>query len=178
MSEREGESPEPLIVIARAVKTRGLKGEIVADLLTDFPERFAAVSELIAVGPGNRRITVKLEKHWFQKDRVILKLKGLDSIEASSALIGFDFAVPEAERVQLDEGSFYDWELEGCIVNTIAGKQVGTVTGVLATGGVPLLKVTDAEREYLVPLAEAIITEVDIEKKRILIDPPEGLLDL
>ncbi len=178
MNEPGGESAEPLIVVARAVKTRGLKGQIVADLLTDFPERFADVSELIAVGPGNKRIAVELEDHWFQKNRVILKLKDFDSIEASSALIGYDFAVPEAERVQLEEGSFYDWELEGCIVNTVAGKQVGTVTGILATGGVPLLEVKDAERDYLVPLVEAIVTEVDIEKKRILIDPPEGLLEL
>jgi 16S rRNA processing protein RimM len=178
MSEPEIEGAEPLIVVARAVKTRGLKGEIVADLLTDFPERFADVSQLIAVGPDAKRIAVELEQHWFQKNRVILKLKDFNSIEASSALIGYDFAVPEADRVQLDEGSFYDWELEGCIVNTVAGKQVGTVTGVLATGGVPLLEIKDAEREYLVPLAGAIVTEVDIETKRIVIDPPEGLLEL
>lgn len=179
MTDAESASVERLVIIARAVKTRGLKGEIVADLLTDFPERFEQLREVVAVGPGQPRLVVELEDHWFQKGRVILKLKGYDSIESAAQLLGYHFAVPEADRVQLTEGSYYDWELEGCKVETNSEMPVGIVTGVLRTGGVALLAVHDPERrEILIPMAEAIVVEIDIDNKRIVIDPPAGLLDL
>ncbi|MGH9883041.1 MAG: ribosome maturation factor RimM, partial [Pyrinomonadaceae bacterium] len=112
MNGRDKESDEPLVAVARAVRTRGLKGEIVADLLTDFPERFDSLAMLVAVAPDNKRETVELERHWFQKGRIVLKLKGYDDIEAAKTLVGYEFAVPEAERVPLAEGSFYEWELQ------------------------------------------------------------------
>jgi 16S rRNA processing protein RimM len=169
---------EPLVAVARAVKTRGLKGEIVADLLTDFPERFETVSRLIAVAPSGEREAVKLEDHWFQKGRVVLKLTGCDSIEAASRFIGYEFTVPESERVPLVEGSFYQWELEGCRVETVQGENVGPVSGVLRTGGTEMLVIEGTGKEYLVPIAESIVVDIDVANKRILIDPPEGLLDL
>ena len=170
---------EPLIVVARAVRTRGLKGEIVADLLTDFPDRFDRISQLFAVSPDGQRKDVRLEGHWFQKGRIILKLIGYDSIESASSLVGFEFAVPASERVKLAEDEFYDWELEGCSVETIAGQQVGAVKGVMRTGGVDLLVVgDDKQRDSLVPIVESILVEVNLGKKTIVIDPPPGLLDL
>lgn len=90
-----------LVVIARAVKPRGLKGEIVAELLTDFPERFEEVEELVLVTPGGERKTGHLENHWFQNDRVILKLAGYNDVETAKELVGFEFAVPEQDRVPL-----------------------------------------------------------------------------
>jgi 16S rRNA processing protein RimM len=169
---------EPLVAVARAVKTRGLKGEIVADLLTDFPERFETLSRLIAVAPSGEREAVRLEDHWFQKGRVVLKFAGCDSIEAASRLIGYEFTVPESERVPLGEGSFYQWELEGCRVETVQGENVGIVSGVLRTGGAEMLVIEGPGKEYLVPAAESIVVDIDVASKRILIDPPEGLLEL
>ena len=170
---------ESLIVIARAVRTRGLKGEIVADLLTDFPDRFERISRLLAVSPAGERKAVQLEAHWFQQRRVILKLKECDNIESASALVGYEFAVPESERVKLAEGQLYDWELEGCAVATVIGRHIGAVKRVVRTGGVDLLEVEDEERRYrLIPMVESILVEIDMEKKSILIDPPQGLLDL
>jgi 16S rRNA processing protein RimM len=178
MNKSAKQQGEPLVAVARAVKTRGLKGEIVADLLTDFPERFETVSRLIAVAPNGQREVVKLEDHWFQKGRVVLKLEGYDTIEAASELIGHEFTVPETERVPLDAGTFYQWELEGCQVETVQGNHVGTVTSVLRTGGVEMLVIDSGKDERLVPIAETIIIDIDVTSKRILIDPPEGLLEL
>jgi 16S rRNA processing protein RimM len=171
---------ESLVVIARAVKARGLKGEIVAEILTDFPERFEKVNTLTAVSPAGERRRIDLESYWFQKHRVILKLIDIDTIESAQALIGYDFGVPETERVPLNEGQYYDWELEGCTVSTTAQLPLGRVTSVMRTGGVELLVVTDekTDRDYLVPIAEAIIRHIDPIAKTIVIDPPEGLLDL
>jgi 16S rRNA processing protein RimM len=169
-----------LVIVARAVKTRGLKGELVAELLTDFPDRFADISSLIAVSPEGDRKALELENHWFQQGRIVLKFVGFDSIEEAKELVGFDFTVPEGERVNLQEGYFYDWELEGCLVESVDGTQVGTVNEVMRLGGeIEMLAVVDAEGvSRLIPLVESIVLDVDISKRRIRIDPPPGLLEL
>ncbi|HEV2835092.1 MAG TPA: ribosome maturation factor RimM [Pyrinomonadaceae bacterium] len=169
---------EDLIVIARAVRTHGLKGEIVAELLTDFPERFEDVDELILVSPSGERKTAQLEDFWFQKDRVVLKLADCDDVDKAKQLVGYEFAVPESDRVQLAEDEFYDWELEGCTVK-IADKSIGEVRSIMRTGGAEILVVTDdSGKEQLVPLAAPIVVEIDTSAKTIVIDPPEGLLEL
>src|ERR1043165_4349621 len=115
MIEMDAGSSE-LIVIARAVRPRGLKGEIVAGLLTDFPDRFEDVEELVLVSPKGERTTKRLEEYWIQIDRVAVKLAGYEDVETAKELVGFEFAVPESERVPLPADHYYDWELEGCTV--------------------------------------------------------------
>jgi len=168
-----------LIVIARAVRTRGLKGEVVADLLTDFPERFDKVERVFAIAPDRSRLELTLDDHWFQNDRIVLKFAGYDDVDKARELVGCDFALPEAERVELPSGEYYDWELEGCTVESVSGSLVGKVREVMRTGGVELLVVKNDEgRDILVPMAASIIAKVYIPQKKIVIDPPEGLLDL
>jgi 16S rRNA processing protein RimM len=171
---------EELVAVARGVRTRGLRGELVAELLTDFPERFEGLERLIAISASGSRTQLALEDHWFQSGRIILKFAGYDSIEEASALVGCEFAVTEAERVELPEDEFYDWELEGCRVETIGGEAIGRVREVLRTGGgVEVLAVDNAQtgREHLIPLAEEICVEINIEQKLIRVDAPEGLLE-
>ena len=160
---------DDLVAVAVAVRTRGLRGEIVADLLTDFPERFEGLENLIGVAPDGTRTRLKLEEHWFQGARIILKFTGFDSIEAASALVGYEFAVHETERVELEEDEFYDWELAGCRVETVSGEQVGVVREVLRTGGVEVLVVVNdaTAREHLIPLAEEICVRIYVEDKLI-----------
>ena len=165
---------DDLIVIARAVRTHGLKGEVVAELLTDFPERFEDVHELVVVSQSGERTTGQLEGFWFQKNRVVLKLADYDDVDKAKELIGSDFAVPAAERVELDEDEYYDWELEGCTVR-VGNESIGEVRSVMRTGGAEILVVTDqAGKEQLVPLATPIVVEVNVAAKTIVIDPPEG----
>jgi 16S rRNA processing protein RimM len=180
MSEELQENAEPVVAVARAVKTRGLKGEIVAELLTDFPDRFADVSQLIAIAPDGKRDVVELEDFWFHKARVILKLAGYDNVEAASAFVGCEFAVPESSRVQLPEGQFYDWELEEFVVETTSGNLVGQVRDVMRVGGgVEMLVVKSDERhDFLIPMVQSIVIDIDTARKRIRIDPPQGLLEL
>jgi 16S rRNA processing protein RimM len=168
-----------LVAVALAVKVRGVRGEVAADLLTDFPERFEGMRELIAVFPDGRRGRLTLERHWFHGDRVVLKFGGYDSPEQAAALIGCELAVPESEAVALEEGHFYDWQLEGCRAVTVEGREVGVVREVLRTGGEsPVLVIRDERgRENLVPFVETICVEVDTGRKEIRLDAPEGLLE-
>ena len=179
MSGGEDLNSVELVAVARVAKPRGVKGEVACDLLTDFPERFEGLEELIAVFPGGRRERLTLEGHWLHGGRVVLKLEGFDSPEEASALAGCMLAVPESEAVELGEGEFYDWQLEGCRVETIGGVPVGTVREVLHTGGeAPVLVIRDErERENLVPLAESICVEINVAARLIRVDAPEGLLE-
>jgi 16S rRNA processing protein RimM len=168
---------EDLVAIARIVKPRGLRGESVADVLTDFPERFDGLERVTAVMPKGERLDLKIEDSWFQKNRIVIKFEGYDSVEAAETLRNADICIAESEAVELETDEYFDWELTGCRVETINGENVGTVREVMRTGGTEILVVAGDEKEFLIPFAETICVEVDVDRKVIKIDPPEGLLD-
>ncbi len=168
---------EDLVTIAKIAKTRGLRGELVADLLTDFPERFDNLKKVFAVKPSGETLELEIEKFWFQKARIILKFAGFDSIEAAENLRDYEVCVSEAEAVELEADEFFDWQLAECAVETIDGIILGKVSELMRTGGTEILVVKGAEKDYLIPFAETICVEVDIENKLIKIDAPEGLLE-
>jgi 16S rRNA processing protein RimM len=168
---------EELVTIAKIVRPRGLRGEVVADLLTDFPDRFGELEDVIGVREDGTRSDLKIEDFWFQKERVIFRFAGVDSIELAEGLRNVSICIPESDAAQLEEGEFFDWQLAGCEVTTIEGTRLGTVREIMRTGGTEILVVEDGDREILIPFAEAICPEVDIANKRITVDPPEGLLE-
>ncbi|MGZ5434432.1 MAG: ribosome maturation factor RimM [Pyrinomonadaceae bacterium] len=170
---------EDVVVVARIVKTRGLRGEVVADLLTDFPDRFENLKSLIGLSPDESRRSLQIEEQWFHGNRLVLKFTGFDTIDAAKELVNYNLAVPAKDRIELPEDSFYEWELFGCRVETVGGEPVGEIAGVMRTGGVEILKVVDhTGRDRLIPMASDIVVEIDKKKKLVRIDPPEGLLEL
>jgi len=168
---------EDFVAIARIVRTRGIKGEVVADILTDFPERFDGLETVVGKTPDGKPLDLKIEKFWFQSSRIVLKFEGYDSIESAETLRNSELCVPESETVDLDADEYFDWELDGCEVENVAGERIGKVREVMRTGGTELLVVQGETKEFLIPFAEAICVEVDIENKLIKVDPPEGLLE-
>jgi len=172
------DTADDLVVVARVARTRGLRGEVVADLYTDFPGRFEDLEQVIAVAPDGSRRSLQIEEHWFQGNRIIFKFAGYDSIDEAKQLAGFQLGIPASERIELPAGMFYEWELIGCRVEALDGTSIGVVTEVLKTGGVEVLIIAGAEREHMVPMADDICVEIDIERKIVRVDPPEGLLDL
>jgi len=168
---------EEFVAIAKTTKTRGLRGELVADILTDFPERFDNLKRVFAVKAEDKPIELKLERFFFQKNRIVLKFKGFDSIEKAEPLRGFEICVLESEAVTLEEGEHFDWELEGCKVENMSGEEIGVVKELLRAGENINLVVKNGEKEHLIPFVEAICTDVDVENKLIKVELPEGLLE-
>lgn len=166
-----------LVAIARITKTRGLRGELVADVLTDFPERFDGLEKVVAVSPNGRRQELEIENFFFQKGRIVLKFKGFGTIEKAETLRNFEICVTEDAAVGLEEDEFFDWELQDCTVETLEGEKIGAVKELLRTGGTEVLIVQGETKDYLIPFAEKICVEIDIENKLIKIDAPEGLLE-
>ena len=89
---------DDLIVVARIARTRGLRGEVVADLLTDFPGRFEALERVIAIAPDGSRRSLQIEEHWFQARRIIFKFAGYDSIDDGQPVATFQRAVTIPEN--------------------------------------------------------------------------------
>lgn len=168
---------QDLVAIAKLIKTHGVRGEISADILTDFPARFEDLETVVALLPNGGRCDLKIEDFRFHQNRILFKFEEIDSMEKADELRNAEICIPESEAVKLDEDEFYDWELENCSVETIEGEKIGVVKELMRTGGPEILVVAGREKEFLIPFAEKICTEVDIENKLIRIDAPEGLLE-
>ncbi|MFL6374856.1 MAG: ribosome maturation factor RimM [Pyrinomonadaceae bacterium] len=167
---------DDLVAVARIVKPRGIRGELASEVLTDFPERFDGLAEVTAKLPDGSKRGLTIEEHWFHQDRLVLKFAGVDSMDEAETLRDAEICVPEDEAVELEDGEFFDWQLEGCEVATTDGQLIGTVRELMRTGGTEIL-VVKGDKEYLIPFAKSICIVVDVEAKRMVVDPPEGLLE-
>ncbi|OYT72525.1 MAG: 16S rRNA processing protein RimM [Chloracidobacterium sp. CP2_5A] len=172
---------EELVTIAAIRRPRGLRGEVIATSLSDYPERFAAgVSVWLRPARGSLRAAA-IERAWFRKGSVILKFVGLNHINEVESLAGHQVCVPLSARVTPPQDEFFYDDLIGCRVELMNGEAVGTVVDFAPYGG-GVLVIEQAQpggerRERLVPFARAICPDVDVSAKRIRITPPEGLLD-
>ena len=169
------------IAIAQVVRPQGRKGEVLAEILTDFPSRFQGLQRVFLDDPGNAPRVVTVEHTWLHKGRVVLQFAGIGSIDEAETLRGRYVLVPEDEKVALAAHQYYLWELKGCQVVTERDgtrNPLGTVAEIERTPGGELLHVSDGSREILVPFAQAICKVIDPEAGLIVIDPPDDLLDL
>jgi 16S rRNA processing protein RimM len=166
------------VSVARILKTRGIRGEVAAEILTDFPERFAQLDRVFVSAPQGD-FEESLERFWFHKNRVILKFKDRDRPHEVQELVGGDVWVPDSERVEAPEGFYFDSDLVGCQVIQ-QGRLLGHVDGIMRVGESPAnLVIVDSEnREFMVPLVGGFITGVYTERKTIEVDLPAGLLEL
>ena len=167
-----------LISIARIARPQGLRGEVIADLLTDFPERFARLDRAYVKRSNGELLILELENSRPHKGRVALKFAGYDSINAAEELRGASVMITRDQLVELPEDTYYDFDLIDCEVTTMDGERLGRVAQVQNYGAAPLLTVRDGKRELLIPLVLSICVEIDTAQKRIVLNPPEGLLDL
>jgi 16S rRNA processing protein RimM len=169
------------IAIAQVVRPQGRKGEVLAEMLTDFPARFEGLQRAFLDDPGSAPRAVTIENTWLHKGRVVLQFAGIGSIDEAETLRGRYVLVPEEEKVALAANQYYQWQLKGCqVVAERDGMRnpLGTVTEIERTAGGELLHVSNGSREILVPFAQAICKVIDPEAGLIVIDPPEDLLDL
>ena len=169
---------DDLISVARIARPQGHRGEVIADLLTDFPERFARLARVYVKRADGRLLILDLENSRAHKGRVAFKFAGCDSVSGAEELRNARVMVPRDQLVELPEDTYYDFDLIGCEVVATEGRRLGRVEEVQNYGAAPLLVVRGGERELLIPLVLSICVEISTERKRIVVNPPEGLLDL
>jgi 16S rRNA processing protein RimM len=172
---------DEMAVVGRIARAHGNRGQVIVTPETDFPEtRFQPGSELFIERRG-RVESLKVTTVRFHKDRPVVSIAGIETMDDAEALAGFELRVPLDRLAPLPPGTFYRHELVGCQVMTSGNEIIGTVRSVDRTGDGSRLVVEDNEAktgEILIPLVADICKVVDPAGKRIVIDPPEGLLEL
>ncbi len=169
-------------IVARLVRPQGRHGEILADLLTDFPERFAERKRLYLVASETSERPARemtLERHWLHKGRVVLKFSGIDSISDAECLRDLLVAIPASERAILADDAVYISDLIGCEVVEVASEpmSVGKVMDVDREAALLIVQPVRGE-EILIPFAKEYLVDIDLPDKRIKMRLPAGLLDI
>jgi 16S rRNA processing protein RimM len=122
---------------------------------------------------------MEVERAWMHGDHLILKFAGVDTISDAEKLAGAEVAIPFEQRAALGDDEYYQSDLIGCEVVDANGRSLGLVTDFEETGGTPLLTVkTHIGDDLLIPFAKSICTEIDPQNKLIIVNPPDGLVDL
>jgi 16S rRNA processing protein RimM len=167
-----------MAVVGRIARAHGIRGQVIVNPETDFPElRFRPGARVfIKRGPSVDVLVVATVR--FQNGRPVIGFDGVETMNDAEMLAGFEMRVPVEELAKLPAGTFYHHDLVGCHVVTGRGEEVGIVEGVEGTVGGSRLVVAGAKGEILIPLASEICPTIDVAARRIVIEPPEGLLDL
>jgi 16S rRNA processing protein RimM len=189
------------VQVARIIRPRGNKGEVLAELFTDFPARLSSRLQIFLCRGQDEPRAIGLQNFWVDRNHPehgIFHFEGCSSIDAAEKLRGFEVLIPLADRVKLPAGRFFVSDLIGCSVFEHAAAEaklsspacaieeaprvVGTVRDVFfpgeGTAGTPLLQVETPAGELLMPLAEDICRRIDVAARRIDVTLPEGLSDL
>jgi 16S rRNA processing protein RimM len=166
-----------LVVVGRVVKPQGRHGEVAVACLSDRPDRFPTLRRAFVTGEHGELRELKVERAWPHKGRFVLKLEGVDSIDAAERLRDLELRIPEAELEPLPEGSYYHYQLAGLSVVDESGVPLGVVSDVVETGAEARVLVVRGEQgETLLPFAAGTVKTVDLALRRLVVARPEYLV--
>jgi 16S rRNA processing protein RimM len=196
-------TPASWVWLARIRRPQGRKGEVFAEILTDFPEKFAERRQLWLLResvperaaphtPPSQSAKpdealsprpIRLETHWLHKGGVVLHFDGMNSISDAEELAGMIVAIPREERAALAEDQVYIADLVGCALLDVANPDAPVMVGEIDdverdVGPVPILMVRGTAGEVLVPFAKSYLRLIDLDHKRVEMALPEGLVGL
>ena len=170
---------DDFVLVGHIARPHGHRGQVIVTPRTDFAaERFAPGATIWVLQKGVPTAMV-IQDARFHKERPVLTLEGVASMNDALELHGVEIRVPPETQVALPDGRYYHHDLIGCEVVTVDGREIGAVKAVEgAVGAQHLVVAADGKKDVLVPLAWSICVEIDPVGKRIAIDPPDGLLEL
>jgi 16S rRNA processing protein RimM len=174
------ENDENLVAVGRILRERGRIGELTAEIYSSQPGRAEKLKDVVLSLAGLKR-PVQVERLWYHNGRPVFKFFGIDSISDAEIWRGADLLAPESERARPEQGEYSHADLIGCELwgPQPLGVVLGVVRGVEDYGSQILLRVEKTTGgEMLVPFAKAICREIDVARKVIRAELPEGLADL
>jgi 16S rRNA processing protein RimM len=169
------------VELAQLIRTQGRHGELIADILTDFPERFTERRRVWLLPPDAKAAPreAEIERHWLHKGRIVLKFAGIESISDATQFAGWRVAIPRRERAPLADEAVYVADLVGChLIDEANGAvDLGPVLDVErgASGALDMLVLKTGEEELLVPFAKAYLVALDLNARVLRMRLPAGL---
>ncbi len=179
--------PPEILLVGKILRCHGVKGKVLVHSMTDFPERFEPGSRLLLGSDESDLIPVVVAASSIHKGQFLVTFSGttdgndVDDGELMDprSLEGKSLFVSSDDFVDTEEGEYYYHELVGGRVETVNGDGIGVVDTVIRAGSQDLLVLDAGERgEVFIPVVPSIVKTVDRESGRIVVDPPEGLLDI
>ncbi|MFQ5872702.1 MAG: ribosome maturation factor RimM [Dehalococcoidia bacterium] len=158
-----------LVAIGKVIRPFGLKGQILIESLTDFPERFSPDQVLII--RGRPRVVAASRR---KKDHWILKLEGIDTPDGAEELRDEPLHIRASDLHPLPPGQHYRFQLLGLKVYTTGGEYLGDISEVLATGSNDVYVVTGTGKELLVPALVDVVRDVNVDGGKMVVQMPEG----
>lgn len=166
-----------LVAIGRVIRPHGLLGEVSVEILTDFPGRYQPGLELLLRGPDGDVAPARVDAVRPHGGRLLVRFAGIVSVEAADELRGLDLCVRPEDAPERPPGYVFHYEVEGCTVVDRDGHELGHAVDLAASGGATLLVVSTPHGPRDVPFTHPIVVSVDLAARRIVLDPPRGLLD-
>ncbi|SET65227.1 ribosome maturation factor RimM [Geodermatophilus poikilotrophus] len=174
----EPDDPTDTVVVGRIGRPHGVRGEVTVEVRTDDPDLRFTPGAVLRTEPADRG-PLTIAGHRWHREVLLLAIEGVESREAAEELRNTELHVPVADLPALEDPDvYYDHQLVGLTVRLPDGTELGTV-GAVRHEGADLLVVRRVEGgELLVPFVTAIVPTVDVPGGVVVVDPPEGLLDL
>ncbi len=168
---------EDYLEIGKITRYQGNKGEVRVKPTTDIPERFFDL-EIVYLKKEDEIIELEIEYIRFHKQFVIIKFFEVNSIDEAEELKNYRVLIDESEKYLLPEDNYYIDDLIDCEVYLRDGEFLGILTEVVDTSGTDIFIVKGEAKEYMLPASREMITEINIDAKKIIVDPIPGLLEL
>jgi 16S rRNA processing protein RimM len=169
---------DDMALVGRIARAHGNRGHVVVDPETDFPEERFRPGAVLQIRRGNETHAVTVEHVRFHRGRPIVSLAGIGSMDEAEALAGSELRIHADALHALPAGAFYHHDLVGCVVETSSGESIGEVTGIEGNAAGSRLIVQGKNGEILIPMAEGICVNIEVARRKIIVEPPAGLLDL
>ena len=168
---------EPLVPLGQIVTTHGLNGWL---KLNPFNLDSTALTSGVEVTleKAGERSAHRLEASNPHRNQLLIKVVGVDSIEHAAHWVGATLLVEETVLGRLEPGQYYHYQVVGFEVFTAGGANIGIISSTLSTPAGELYVVQGTAKEHLIPAVKEFIDKVDFTTGRVIINPPEGLLDL
>jgi 16S rRNA processing protein RimM len=169
---------EQLVPLGEIATTHGLDGWLKLNAYNaDTAVLVAGCSVHLDLGDHQETLELAADAKPFKK-QFLIKLRGIDGIDAAQRWVGATLSVAENALEPLEPGQYYHYQVIGFEVFHKDGTRIGTIVSLLPTAGGDILVVKEADREYLIPAVKEIVDKVDFDSRTVIVDPPEGLLDL
>lgn len=167
-----------MAIVGRVARAHGKRGDVIVNSESDFAEARFRPEAVVYVLRDGAVVPLELTAARFHRGRPIVGIRGISTMEAAQGLAGTELRIPRERLQPLPPGRFYRHDLVGCVVRTRLGAEVGTVAAVEGGAEGSRLVVSGASGEVLIPLAAGICVDVDPGGRTIVVDPPDGLLEL
>jgi 16S rRNA processing protein RimM len=180
-SDRRGsdgttDATEPrFLAIGRINRPHGLRGEVTVEVLTDFPERFDTI-EVIYLGDSQRADAWEVAASRWNRDRVLLTLRGCEDRRTAEGLRGLLVQIPIEEAMPLPEGEYYPHELVGLDVVTVEGEELGRISEIIFTNANEVYVVVGPRGRLLLPAIADVIDQIDLDGGQVTVRLIDGLV--